>query len=193
LFELGSIVFNSFSLRKIASHHLTTLQRKLGKTIFLGILENGELLYIDKREDSANPISFTSEIGKRRPPYWGMLGPLLMAYLPDSEIEDFLDRHPLKVTAKKSIIRKEDFMKWLYQIREQGFAIDQETAMDGIAGVAAPIRDVAGRVIASVGVAFISSSVDSKDLKKIVKETGATALSISKDFGYTEKGAQRHL
>lgn len=193
LFELGSIVFNSFSLRRIASRHLTELQRRLGKTIFLGVLDNEELLYIDKREDSRNPISFTSKIGKRRPPYWGMLGPLLMAYLPDSEIEGLLEKHPLKITAKKSITRKEDFLEWLHQIREQGFVIDVETAIDGITGVAAPVRDAAGRVIASIGVAFIASSVNSKDLKKIVKEAGATALSISKELGYVEKGVQRHL
>jgi IclR family transcriptional regulator, KDG regulon repressor len=193
LFELGSIVFNSFSLRKTASRHLTELQLRLGKTIFLGVIDNDELLYIDKREDSRNPIRFTSEMGKRRPPYWGMLGPLLMAYLPDNEVERLLERHPLKVTSKKSITRKEDFLEWLCQIRDQGYAIDMETAIDGISGVAAPIRDAAGSVIASIGAAFISSSVDSKDLKKIVKEVGPTALSISKELGYTEKGVERHL
>jgi DNA-binding IclR family transcriptional regulator len=193
LFELGSIVFNSFSLTKISSHHLTELQRKLGKTIFLGVLENGELLYVDKREDPRNPISFTSEVGKRRPPYWGMLGPLLMAYLPESEVDRLLERHPLKATAKKSITGKEDLARWFRRIREQGFAIDVETAIDGIAGAAAPIRDATGRVIASVGVAFISSSVDSKGMKKIVKEAEAAALNISKELGYTEKGVQRRL
>jgi DNA-binding IclR family transcriptional regulator len=40
---------------------------KLGKSIFLGILENEELLYIDKREDPRNPITFTSKMGTRRP------------------------------------------------------------------------------------------------------------------------------
>jgi IclR family KDG regulon transcriptional repressor len=193
LFELGSIVFNSFSLRRIASHHLTELQLKLGKTVFLAVLENGELLYVDKREDPRNPISFTSEIGKRRPPYWGMLGPLLMAYLPESEIDELLKSHPLKATAKKSITGKEDFVEWLRQIKKQGFAIDLETAMDGIAGVAAPVRDATGKVIASVGVAFISSSVDSKGLKQTVKEAEATAVNISKELGYTEKRVQRHL
>ena len=89
LFELGSIVFDSFSLRKTASPYLVQLHVKLGKTIFLGILDNDEVLYVDKREDPKNPISFTSKIGTRRPPYWGMLGPVLMAYLPDIDIRNF--------------------------------------------------------------------------------------------------------
>jgi IclR family transcriptional regulator, KDG regulon repressor len=186
LFELGSIVFNSFSLRRIASHHLSQLQAKLGKTIFLGVLDNDDLLYIDKKEDPRNPIRFTSEVGRRRPPNWGMVGPLIMAYLPDDEIERILERRPLMLTAKKSLTTKEELMKWLHQIREQGYAIDEETAMDGISGIAAPVRDATGKVIASIGVAFIASSVDSRGFKRILKEALATAAIISEELGYAQ-------
>jgi IclR family KDG regulon transcriptional repressor len=190
LFELGSIVFYSFSLRRVSSPHLTQLQSKLGRTVFLGILEKDALLYIDKVEDPNNPISFTSKVGARRPPYWGMLGPVLMAYLPDNEVERLLHNNPLTGTTKKSIIKKDKFLQWLHEIRAQGFVIDIETAMDGIGGVAAPIRDFGGKVIAAIGVAFIASSVDSKTLKKILKETMATALNISRELGYLEKREQ---
>ena len=190
LFELGSIVFYSFSLRDIASPYLSQLQMKLGKTIFLGILENEELLYIDKREDPRNPITFTSKMGTRRPPYWGMLGSVLMAYLPDSEIERLLERNPLTATTKKSITKKEKYKERLRQVREQGYAIDIDEVFEGISGVAAPVRDFTGKVIASIGVGFISSSVDSKGLKRIAKEVMATALTISKKMGYLEKREQ---
>ena len=187
LFELGSIVFDSFSLRKTASPYLGQMHEKIGKTTFLGILDNDEVLYIDKREDPRNPISFTSKIGTRRPPYWGMLGPVLMAYLPDNEIKRLLQKTPLIATTKKSITNKEDFFKLLRRIREQGYIIDIEMAIEGIGGAAAPIRDFTGKVIASIGIAFIASSVDQKDLKIIVKEVNGTALAISKEMGYLEE------
>jgi IclR family transcriptional regulator, KDG regulon repressor len=183
LFELGSIVFCSFSLRETASPYINQLQMKLGKTVFLGILDQDEVLYIDKRDDTRNPIRFTSEIGTRRPPYWGMLGSVLMAYLPDNEIERLLQKSPLIAFTKKSITQKEEFIKWLHQIREQGFAIDNETVFDGINGISSPIRDFTGNVIAALGVGFISSSVDSKGLKKIIKEVTGTTMIISKELG----------
>jgi IclR family transcriptional regulator, KDG regulon repressor len=184
LFELGSLVFYSSSLRRTAGPFLDQLQAKLGRTVFLGILEKDELLYIDKREDPKNPISFTSTIGTRRPPYWGMLGPVLMAYLPEEEVERLLNTTPLVVTTKRSYAKKEEFLGWLRQIREQGYAVDIETAMDGIAGISAPIRDFTGKVVAAIGIAFISSSLDSKNLKKAVKEIVITALGISRELGY---------
>ena len=52
LFELGSIVFSSFSMRRVASTYLTQLQSKLGKTVFLGILQENELFYRDKKDDT---------------------------------------------------------------------------------------------------------------------------------------------
>ena len=101
LFELGSVVFNSFSLQQVAAPYLGQLHKKIGKTIFFGILDNDEVLYIDKREDPQNPISFTSKVGTRRPPYWGMLGPLLMAYLPDNEIDKTITEEPSYSNSKK--------------------------------------------------------------------------------------------
>jgi len=184
LFELGSVVVSSFSLTRIASPHLTELESKLGKTVFLGILEDGELLYIDKREGAKDGIRFTSNVGKRRPPYWGMLGSILMAYLTEKEIDDLLARHPLTPTARKSFTRNEQYKEWLRRIREQGYVIEDETAFEGIGGVAAPIWDFRDKVTAALGVGFIASSVDSKTLKKIIKEVTGTALEISNELGY---------
>src|SRR5512138_1793622 len=72
VFELGSVFASSFSLVKTASPRLSQLQSKLGKTVFLSILDNDQLLYVDKKEDPGHPIKFTSSIGDRLPPYWGM-------------------------------------------------------------------------------------------------------------------------
>jgi hypothetical protein len=38
-----------------------------------------------------------------------------------------------------------------------------------------------------VGAGFISSSVDSKEMKKIIKEVCETAKKISKEMGYIER------
>lgn len=187
LFELGSIFFHSFSLRKTASPFLDQLHQKLGKTLFLAIMEQGQLIYIDKREDAQNPITFTSKIGTRRPPYWGMLGPMLMAHLPEAEVDRLLAENPLRATTKKSFTKNEEFKKWLGQVREEGVAVDEERTFDGITGLAVPIRDFRGKVVASLATCFIASSVDAKGLKRIIQEAQRTGRDISRAIGYLEK------
>src|SRR4030042_749272 len=192
LFELGSILFSSFSLRRTAAFHLDQLQSRLGKTVFLGILENDELLYIDKKEDPRIPIRFTSQIGTRRPPYFGMLGQILMAFLPDQEVNRLLRKTPLAPFTRKSLVSKKEFKERLLRVRKQGFFVDEDEALDGISGISAPIRDYTGEVIAGVGVGFISSSEDAKGKKIIIKEECEAAKGISKQMGYLErKGSER--
>jgi len=187
LFELGSIIFSSFSLRRIASSHLDQLQARLGKTVFLGILENDELIYVDKKEDPKIPIRVTSQIGTRRPPYFGMLGQILMAFLPDQEVNRLLKKTPLTPFTRKSLVSEKEFKERLLRIRKQGFFVDEEEALGGISGISAPIRDYTGQVIAGVGVSFISSSEDAKGKKVIIKEVCEAAKGISKQMGYLER------
>jgi len=184
LFELGGVVLSSFSLRKAASPYLAQLQSKLGKTVFLGILENDELYYIDKIEDPRNPIRFGSQVGQRRPPHFGMLGQTLMAFLPDSEVDRLLQKSPLTPVTKKSITNEKEFKSRLTKISKQGFVVDEGEAIDGITGIAAPIRNFTDKVVASVGIGFISSSEDQKGLQKIVKDVIGTARAVSQELGY---------
>jgi DNA-binding IclR family transcriptional regulator len=187
LFELGSILLSSFSLGRIASTYLDRLQARLGKTVFLGILQNDELIYIDKKEDPRNPIRFTSQIGTRRPPSFGMLGQILMAFLPDREVNRLLKRTPLTPFTRKSLVSEKEFKERLLRIRKQGFFVDEDEALDGISGVSAPIRDYTAEVIAGVGVGFISSSEDSQGKRIIIKEVCEAAKEISKQMGYLER------
>jgi DNA-binding IclR family transcriptional regulator len=188
LFELGSVIFSSFSIRRVASPHLNRLQSKLGKTVFLGILQNDELVYIDKREEPRNPIQFSSQIGTRRPPYFGMLGQILMAFLPDSEVDRLLGKNDLESFTKKSLTNGKEFRKRLIKIREQGFFMDKEEALNGVTGIGAPIRDYTGKVIAGVGIGFLSSSSDAKETKRMIKNLCETAKKISQEMGYLKRG-----
>ncbi len=187
LFELGSIVFATFSLRRAASPYLTKLQSKLAKTTFLAVMEDDELVYIDKRDDIRNPIRFASHIGTRRQPYFGMLGQLLMAYLPEDEVDRILKKKPLIPLTKKSFVNNTKFKERLKMIRKNGFFIDEGEAIDGISGISAPIRDFTGKVVAAIGVGFISTSQDEKERTRIIKEIVATAKAISQELGHIER------
>jgi IclR family transcriptional regulator, KDG regulon repressor len=193
LFELGSVVFASFSLRRIAAPYLINLQTKLGKTVFLGILQEGQLVYIDKKENPLDLIRFGSQIGTRRPPFFGMVGSTLMAHLPDEKVAELLKRHPLTPLTKKTITNEKRFKERLARIRLQGYSLDEGEAIEGVTGVAAPIRDFSKEVVAAVGVGFVSSSEVRGGVERIIRETQKTAALISKAVGYRDDRADRDL
>ncbi len=193
LFELGSVVFASFSLRRIAASHLINLQTKLDKTVFLGILQEGQLVYIDKKENPLNLIRFGSQIGTRRPPFFGMLGNVLMAHLPDEKVAELLKTYPLTSLTKKTVTNERRFKERLALIRSQGYYVDEGEAIEGVTGVAAPIRDFSKEVVAAVGVGFVSSSEPRTGVNKIIRETRKTAALISRAVGYIEDRTDHDL
>lgn len=185
LFELGAVVFASFSVRRIAVPFLIKLQEKLDRTVFLAILQDGQLVYIDKKENPSHPIRFASRVGTRRPPHFGMMGNVLMAHLSDQEVTKLLRKSPLTANTRKTLTDEKLFRERLALIRSQGYFVDEEEAMDFISGVAAPIRDYTNRVVAAVGVGFLSSSEDERGVKKVLKEVRRTAGLISDAMGHT--------
>ncbi len=189
LFELGSVVFASFSLRRIAAPFLINLQTKLDKTVFLGILQEGQLVYIDKKENPLNLIRFGSQIGTRRPPHFGMVGSVLMAHLPDEEVAELLKRYPLTAFTKKTITSIRLFRERLARIRLQDYYVDEGEAIEGVTGVAAPIRDFSKKVVAAVGVGFVSSSEDKSGVQRIIRETRRTADLVSRAVGWVDERA----
>jgi len=193
LFTLGSIVSASFSIRKAASRHLTELQSKTDETVYLSILQDDELVCIDKREDLRKPIRLASDIGTRRPPIFGMLGQVLMAYLEDKEMERLLANYPLRKFTKRSITDKTIFINKLRKIREQGFNIEKGEAVNGSGiGVAAPIRDHTGQVVAAVGVGTISKPEGKKVMNALTNNVCEAAKRISAELGY-DGGKEKRL
>ena len=195
LLELGGIVFSSLSLRKAASPFLDQLEARLNHTVLIAILEGGELVYIDKREGD-EPIRLTSEIGKRRPPFFGMLGKTLMAYLPEKEVGELLRRYPLEKIAPRSITDPKRFKRSLKEIRERGHAYEYSEAVEGVIGIAAPVRNHLGKVAAAIGTAFPAFSVDDRRIKEIIHLVTDTAQEISLSLGFIEllkEGGRREV
>ncbi|MBW1774755.1 MAG: IclR family transcriptional regulator [Deltaproteobacteria bacterium] len=184
LFDLGSVVFASISVRKAASNHLTRLQRETEKTVFLGVLQDDQLLYMDKRDAPKSPIRFTTEIGTRRQPYFGVLGQTLLAYLPKKEVLRILKDNPLQPLTKTSLTTKKALMERLQRVRRQGHAIDSGEVIEGVGGIAAPIRDFSGQVVAAIGVRFISASEGKRKKEKLIGSVRDAAHKISLDLGY---------
>jgi IclR family KDG regulon transcriptional repressor len=182
LFELGGVVFSSLSLRRAASRILDHLEAEVNHTVLMGILEDGELVYIDKREGN-EPIKLTSEIGKRRPPYFGMLGKTLMAFLSEKEVDDLLSQFPLEKVAPMSITDPKKFKRSLKEIREKGYTYEYGEAVEGVIGIAAPIRNHLRKVVAAVGTAFPAFSVDDRKINGIIQLVTETAKGISMALG----------
>ena len=184
LFEMGGIVFSSFSLRQASAYPMTQLQNKTGATVLLGVRMEDRLVYFDKRE-GAGMLRISSDIGWRRPLHYGMLGMTLLAGLEPKEVRKILKQTPLEPHTPFSITDQDAFSLRLEQIRDQGYVMEKEEAVEGVFGIAAPIRDYSRQVVAALGIALpLNSSNPANKVDQLIEMVKKTCETISSDLGY---------
>lgn len=181
--ELGGIVYASLSIRNIVSPHMETLGHSLRATVLLGIIKDDHLFYIDKRE-SESIIRVSSYVGLKRPPYYGMLGMTLLAYMEDEEKQRLLTMYkPYKIT-EKTITDIEKLKQKLDEIKRLGYCLERSTVIEGVIGLGVPIRDFSGKVVAALGVTLPEFQMKEKDIKRAIGEMLDASQAISRKLGH---------
>jgi len=122
----------------------------------------------------------------------GAVGKALMAYLADAEVEELLARYPLRKTAAKSITDPAIFRKHLCETRQKGYAYEEGELVEGVIGIAAPIRNHLGKVIAAVGAVFPAFQADNQKKRRMTELVREAAAKTSEAMGYTGETVESH-
>lgn len=187
LVELGNRLLNQLDLREEARPFLIELAQRIKETVHLVILDQNEIVYIDKLEASDHDIGFrmTSRVGLRIPAHTCASGKMLLSHLPDEALEQFLAEQALKKMTEKTISDPKILKEQLQKIRDQGYAFDEQEREKGIRCVAAPIRNESGEVVASISISgtivHLTREIVENELRK---EVVTTALAISRKLGF---------
>jgi DNA-binding IclR family transcriptional regulator len=102
--------------------------------------------------ESPHDIRWTVEIGRLYPLYAGAPGKILLAFLPDLEIERVLDTVPLRRFTPRTPATPARIWTELRKVRRQGTATALGEIVEGSATIAAPVRDGSGAVLAALSI-----------------------------------------
>ena len=117
-FEIGYTYANNLDLRQSALPNIEDLARKTGETCSLAVLDNGEVVYIEKIE-SSHFMRTASRVGGREPAYCTALGKALLAHQSSESIEHFVAGVPMPRRTPNTIISPEQLKLHLEQVRSQ--------------------------------------------------------------------------
>ncbi len=159
LFELGHIAQSGFHLSSLLPRFMNRLAAQLPYTLLVGLLDEGKLVYIDKRENPEG-LKVGSQVGRVRDPHYGLLGKLLLSFLPDEETWSLLETNPPRMWEGRSTFTTGNIRRSIEIIRAQGYAVAIDETAPGISGVAVPLfghrddRAVAGLLVLVPTVSF---------------------------------------
>ena len=187
LVELGQTVLDHIDLRKVAEPFLTQLANRVQETVHLVILDQGEIVYLDKvqKVSDQKSLGMISRIGMRNYAHSCAVGKVLLAFLSDSERGEIIAQKGLPRMTKNTIVNLDRLNKHLADVRAQGYAVDDEENEEGIRCVAAPVRNDRCKVIAAISISGPSVRMPRKRIhSKLKTQIMKTALEISKKLGF---------
>jgi len=182
LLELAHQGLERFELRSVAQPQLEKLWKDTNETVHLAILDEGEVVYLEKRE-SRQTIRMYSAVGRRAPAHCTGLGKAILAYLPSKDRHDLLKRKGLRRYTDRTIISLSEFERECEEIRKRGYALDLGEHEEEIRCVAAPIFDHTGQPVAAVSIAIPAFRTDLDHLHVLGPKVQEAARSISRKMG----------
>lgn len=188
LILLGQRATEQRPLVPIARPFLEDLARQTGDTVHFGVLEQGQVLYLDKLSGSRG-LEMRSRIGAQIPAASTGLGKAMMMARPRSEwqaLHDAARAHAARQPGRPQPRPFADLSAELTQAARQGWTCDLEENEWGIRCVAAPVRDSAGAAIAAVSVASAVTFMPDDRLGQLGPLVARTARAISESLGWRD-------
>jgi IclR family KDG regulon transcriptional repressor len=153
LLEYGRVSLNSLDIRYIAKPFLKALVEYSGETAGLSILRGTQMIFVDIEEPQIQ-IRVSLFVGMRSPATTTSNGKAVLAWLPESQVNEIMQMEGLPAATKKSIIKPAAFLAELAATRERGYATDYEEYEEGVAGISAPVLDSRGQAMGALCVAM---------------------------------------
>lgn len=184
LIELGLAKLRRMNWLKETEPYLKELVEQCKETVHLGVLVEGEVLYLKKHESSHHAVRMTSQVGKKGLAHSTALGKVLLAYLKEDKRKEILKNKELRSLTDHTITDKVKLEEELHKVRKRGFSVDRGENEEYVHCIGAPIRNYQGEVIAAISISGPAYRLEDKIEKGLDKTIINTTKEISRKLGY---------
>lgn len=181
--EISLNYLESMDLRKIALPYMRVLQEKTGETVNLAILDNFEVIYIE-RIDSKQDLRHSISVGKRAPAYCTSLGKSILAFSDPKFVHQKLHQTHLEKLTDSTVVDPEKIIETLNEVRKNGFAFDDKEHQKHIRCTGSPIFKSDGKVIGAISISGPEMRMDLETIERFSEYVKSTASLISAELGW---------
>lgn len=183
LFELGGRALEHQDLIQIADVQMHRLGKLTKETLHLGALDENSVVYLHKIDSEYN-LRMYSRIGRRCPLYSTALGKVMMAWLPEEEVRSMLAGVTFERFTEHTLANVDALLAELAQVREQGYAEDNEENENGLRCFGVPIYNRMGRIITGLSLSLPIVRFEESKRAELVSLLHEAAARISVELGY---------
>ena len=162
--SLGFGYLSSLNLWDIAQPYMEELVEQTHESCSAATLDLPDIVYV-ARVPTRRIMTIALGIGSRLPAHATSMGRVLLADLPDDELDAYLATGPFQAYTERTTVQPEALRAVVRRVRDQGWSmIDQELEM-GLRSISAPIRGADGRALAALNIAAAAPRVALDELR----------------------------
>lgn len=177
-FVLAARAGQADGLRDLARPALLRLSATLSDTIFLLVRNGYDAVCLDRVEGPFPIRSFSGDIGGKIPLGLGQGSLVILAYLPETERESVI-RFNMPRLLDRGLLDEAALRIALDRARADGWVDLNSGLIPGMAGVAVPVFDAQGRVVAALSVGTLAERLKDDRLANVVGLLQAEAATLS--------------
>lgn len=165
--DLANKVMKHVDIVQAVRPYLRKLMEMTDETVHFVERDGVDAVYIDKIESYRNGIQMVSRIGSRIPLYCSGVGKAMAAELDEHEVEEIWNRSRILPLTPYTITDFETFRRELSEIRERGYALDNEENESGVRCIAVSLKDYTGRVKYAFSISAPVSRMDNERIRQL--------------------------
>jgi IclR family acetate operon transcriptional repressor len=169
-------------VRLVAHPFLEELAARSHETVHLAVLDDAQVINIEQ-VSGTHLIGDANWVGRRTPVHCVANGKALIAFRSTPEINRLLSGRLVRYT-DRTITAKLALRTELARVRKLGYAMARGEIEVGLNAVAAPVRDLSGKVIAAVSVSGPSYRMTRKRMSELGQLSVEVAGKMSARLGY---------
>jgi DNA-binding IclR family transcriptional regulator len=178
LLEIGRSAYSQIDLKTAARPVTEALMEKTRTSIFLGILNWDHVTILDIVE-ARQDLNITAPVGSTIPLFAGAVGKVFLASMQQEQAAGIIKSKRLPRFTANSIVDAELYHQEIKQVREKGYAVDDEEYIIGVRAVASPLRGL-GQLQSAIWAVGFKASLDDGKMQSIAEETHLAAQTISR-------------
>jgi DNA-binding IclR family transcriptional regulator len=184
--ELGALVQGNNDLSEMVYPQLVRLSNTIDSSVHLAVREGDLGVCISKVENS-NAIPSITRVGMSFDLYPTALGKAILAFVPDSDRKEYLDRVDLLPYTDHTITDRTRLEAELAETRDRGYSLDMQEHKTGLHAIGVPVFDHTDHVIASIST-VVPPGVPVEHLEAIAASLKETARETSNTLGRIHSG-----
>jgi IclR family pca regulon transcriptional regulator len=183
ILTLGFSYLNGSELRLLGETRLRAFSRRIGQTVNLAVLDELDVIFV-YRNEIRRFFSFGLREGSKLPSYCTSSGKVLLAALPDDELDDRLDRIVFEPLTRYTISNKQTLREGIEAVRRGGYAIADQEGTLALYSIAVPVFNYEDRVVAAANISLPAEEHDPSDLRKMLDALREEGAHLSASLGY---------